>query len=166
MTGQSAAAVGVRNGWPLSSVMPPMGALTSAPGSARAHVRTVLTDWHLDELADTAEMVVSEMVTNAVNASTAPPGRVMYFGGRMAVVRLCLLSDGARLLVECHDQAAGIPALTDAAAECGRGLAMVHALTGGRWGWHAAPGRSGKCVWAVLSLAGPIPFCDGLWTVS
>ena len=92
----------------------------------------------------------------------------MYFGGQIAVVRLCLLSDGTRIVIEVHDQAAGDPVLIDASAdsERGRGLAMVHALTGGRWGWHAAQGRPGKCVWAVLSLERPIPSCDGLWTLS
>jgi anti-sigma regulatory factor (Ser/Thr protein kinase) len=144
---------GSRTTWPLSSALPPMGALTSAPGTARAHVRAVLAGWGLADLIDVCELVVSELTTNAVKASTGPTGRLLYVNGRMPVVRVCLLSDGSQVLVEVHDQALGLPVLRDADADAvsGRGLPMVHALTVGRWGWQTAQGQSGKCVWAALS---------------
>jgi hypothetical protein len=55
----------------------------------------------------------------------------------MPVVRVYLFSDGVRLLIEVWDQATGFPALRRPAsdAEAGRGLHLVDALTGGRWGW-------------------------------
>jgi len=141
------------SGWPLSSVMPPLGALRTAPGSARAHARAVLATWRLGGLADAAELVVSELVTNALEASTAPSGGPLYAGGRMAVVGLRLRSDTTRLLIEVYDTAPGSPVLINAGAdaESGRGLLTVHALTGGRWGWHPLQGQHGKCVWAELS---------------
>lgn len=141
-----------RSTWPLSSAMPPLGALTSAPGSARAHLAVVLAGWRLSGLADDGETVISELVTNAVRASTLPSGEPRYTGGRMAVIRMHLLSDGTRLLAEIYDQAPGVPALQNAApdSETGRGLVMVSHLAE-QWGWHPLAGQAGKCVWAVLS---------------
>ena len=84
------------------------GALTSAPGTARAHVRAVLPGWGLADLIEDCELVVSELTTNAVKASTGPGGRLLYVNGRMPVVRACLLSDGSRLtgrVGETRDQA-------------------------------------------------------------
>jgi anti-sigma regulatory factor (Ser/Thr protein kinase) len=144
--------------WPMSSVLPPMGALTSAPGTARAHVRAVLAGWGLAELTEDCELVLSELATNAVEASTGPTGRLLYVNGRMPVVRVCLFSDGVRLLIEVWDQAMGFPALRRPAsdAEAGRGLHLVDALTGGRWGWQPGHGPA-KVVWAELisELADP-----------
>jgi anti-sigma regulatory factor (Ser/Thr protein kinase) len=135
-----------------------MGALPSAPGTARAHVRAVLAGWRLAGLTAVGELVTSELTTNAVQASAGPAGGLRYVDGRMPVVRVCLLSDGARLLIEVWDQAAGLPALRPAGgdAEDGRGLHLVDALTGGRWGWQRGQGPA-KVVWAALTaeLAGP-----------
>jgi serine/threonine-protein kinase RsbW len=138
--------------WPMSSRLPPMGALTTAPGTARAHVRSVLAGWGLADLTEVCELVVSELATNAVEAGTGPTGRLQYVDGRMPVVRVCLFSDGVRLLIEVWDQAVGFPALRRAAsdAEAGRGLHLVDAVTRGRWGWQ--PGRGpAKVVWAELT---------------
>jgi anti-sigma regulatory factor (Ser/Thr protein kinase) len=147
-----AAATGIA--WPLSSALPPMGALTSAPGTARAHVRAVLAGWGLAGMIEACELVVSELATNAVKASTGPGGRLLYVDGKMPVVRVCVLSDGSRVLAEVYDQAPGVPVPRDAGvdAESGRGLPMVCALTAGRWGWQTAPGQPGKRVWGSLSI--------------
>jgi anti-sigma regulatory factor (Ser/Thr protein kinase) len=151
-----AAAPGIA--WPLSSMLPPMGALTSAPGTARAHVRAVLGGWGLADLTEFCELIVSELTTNAVEASTGPTGRLLYVNGRMPVVRVCLFSDAERLLIEVWDQAMGFPALRQSArdAEDGRGLHLVDALSGGRWGWQPGQGPA-KVVWAELAaqLADP-----------
>jgi anti-sigma regulatory factor (Ser/Thr protein kinase) len=147
-----AAAPGIA--WPMSSMLPPMGALTSAPGTARAHVRAVLAGWGLTDLTEVCQLVVSELATNAVEASTGPTGNLLYVNGKMPVVRMCLFSDGKRLLIEVWDQAMGFPAVRRSAsdAEAGRGLHLVDALTGGRWGWQ--PGRApAKVVWAELAAA-------------
>ena len=51
------------------SATPPFAPLPTAPGLARGHVRAILALWGLGELADTTEMIASELTTNAVNAS-------------------------------------------------------------------------------------------------
>jgi anti-sigma regulatory factor (Ser/Thr protein kinase) len=146
-----------RSGWPLTSSMPVMGALSTAPASARAHVRVTLSGWQLGEMTEFAEVVVSEAVTNAVNASTVRSGEPVYIGGRMAVIGLRLHSNRSRLLIEVYDQAPGRPVMkyVSADAESGRGLAMIDRLTGGRWAWHTVPGQPGKVVWSVLSAETP-----------
>jgi hypothetical protein len=147
---------GLANGavtrWPLVSALPPLGALTTAPASARAHVGAVLPGWHLADLTDVCQFVVSELVTNALEASTGPTGELIYVDGRMPVIRLRLLSDGSRVLIQVLDQASGFPAPRRAAsdAEDGRGLQLVNALTRGRWGWQAVDSRA-KVVWAELT---------------
>src|SRR2546430_17120186 len=64
---------GMSDSWPLSTSLP-LGALPRATPCARLHARAVLTEWGLADLADAAELIVSELVTNAVRASTAPDG--------------------------------------------------------------------------------------------
>jgi histidine kinase-like protein len=147
----SALASGTAARWPLSSAMPALGALVTAPATARAHVHAVLPAWRMGGLTEDCQAVVSELVTNAVQASTAPTGEPAYIGGRMAVVRLRLLSDGVRLVVEVWDQAPGFPAPRQARSggEDGRGLYLVDALTHGRWDWQTV--RNAKVVWAELS---------------
>jgi hypothetical protein len=46
-----------------------LAALLTAPGCARAHVRAILLEWGLPDVAETAELLVSELVTNSVQAS-------------------------------------------------------------------------------------------------
>jgi anti-sigma regulatory factor (Ser/Thr protein kinase) len=130
--------------------MPPLGALPTAAAAARAHVRTVLKSWGLaGDLPDDIETVVSELVANAVNASTGKDSKPLYLDGRMPVVWLRLLADGTTLRAEVWDEAPGVPARQTAGDddESGRGLDLVDALTA-EWGWF--PARSGKCVWAVF----------------
>jgi nucleoside-diphosphate-sugar epimerase len=52
--------------WLAASVLPPLGALRTAPATARGHVRGTLAVWRLNELTDTVELVVSELTANAV----------------------------------------------------------------------------------------------------
>lgn len=148
----SALAGGTAARWPLVNAMPPLAALLTAPASARAHVHAVLPGWRLGDLAEDTATVVSELVTNAVQASTAPAGGPVYVGGRMAVVRLRLLSDGSRVLAEVLDQAPGFPVPRRAPGDAGdgRGLQLIDALTRGRWGWQAVDARA-KVVWAELT---------------
>jgi hypothetical protein len=140
-----------RPAWPLASSLPPLAPFPSVPSIARAHLGVTLTGWQLGRLGETGELVVSELSTNAVRASIGLDGDPLYIDGQMPVVTLRLFSDGITLLIEVHDRAPGRPLLlnADADAESGRGLTLVHALTGGRWGWHGTPG--GKIVWAALA---------------
>jgi anti-sigma regulatory factor (Ser/Thr protein kinase) len=136
--------------WPLRSHRE-FGAMPSAVPCARAHARQVAREWgsELAELADSAELIVSELVTNAVVASRAMP--------EVPPVRLWLASDRVRMLILVGDQSPQ-PVLRIASradTEGGRGLLLVEAISD-RWGWHpvGAPGLV-KMVWAELVGPGP-----------
>jgi anti-sigma regulatory factor (Ser/Thr protein kinase) len=134
---------------PLSSATPPFAALSTAPSMARGHVRAALAGWGLAKLIDDAETIASELVANAVEASTRATG-----GTKTLVIRLCLLTDGDVLAIECWDQAPGFPMLREAnaLAETGHGLAIIDAITDGCWGCQPAIGQDGKCVWGKIAL--------------
>ncbi|WP_327288600.1 ATP-binding protein [Streptomyces sp. NBC_01198] len=103
-----------------------------------------LAAWGLQDLADVAELVVSELVTNAVQHAHGPEDTLL----ETRFERL----PGGDLRIEVHDANENKPELRQpsADAESGRGLALVDALTGGRWG---ASGREGvgKVLWAECS---------------
>src|SRR5260370_42066687 len=142
--------------WPLSSVLV-LGALPSAVGCGRLHARNVMHEWGLPGLAETIELMVSELVTNAVLASTLADGRPRYDDdlAGMPVVRLRLSSDRVRVMIEVWDtcSAAPTPKHAEPDQEGGRGLMLVEALCE-RWNWAVMPGWAGKVVWAQ-TLAPP-----------
>jgi anti-sigma regulatory factor (Ser/Thr protein kinase) len=149
------ASTSTRRNWPLSSAIPPLAALPTVPALARVFVRATLHAWHEDSLVQDAELIVSELTGNAVAASADTDGRPVYVDGRIPVIRVCLLTDGVRLLMEVWDQAPGIPVLREVTGdeESGRGLMLVNAIAG-KWGWNLAKGQPGKVVWAEMSLLG------------
>ncbi|MFF1543341.1 SpoIIE family protein phosphatase [Streptomyces sp. NPDC058291] len=105
---------------------------------ARAAVRERLRDWRLDALADPAELMVSELVTNALRHSRRRP------------VALRLVR-GDTLLCEVEDDDHELPNLLSAGPgdEAGRGLRVVSALARG---WGASRTAEGKSVWFELTL--------------
>jgi hypothetical protein len=128
--------------WPLRSYLE-LGALDTAPGSARAHAGAVVWEWGLGDVEDDACLIVSELVTNAV--LSARPAR------RPDPVRMWMLGSGAGVLFLVWDATMAAPVRRAAApdAEHGRGLNIVDALSA-RWGSYHAGGRlGGKVVWAV-----------------
>ena len=82
-----------------------LGALPSAVGCARLHARNVMHEWNLPSVAGTVELVVSELVTDAVRASTGPDGRPRY-GAKAGLphIHLQLSSDRMHVLIEVWDQ--------------------------------------------------------------
>jgi anti-sigma regulatory factor (Ser/Thr protein kinase) len=130
--------------WTLQSFLE-LGALDGAVPSARLHARHVLREWGLTALADDAELVVSELVTNGVQASRAM---------EHAAIRLWLTSDQAQVAICVWDASPQPPVRMDAAeeAENGRGLLLVEAVSA-QWGWFpATPGGNGhgKIVWSIV----------------
>jgi anti-sigma regulatory factor (Ser/Thr protein kinase) len=87
--------------WPLRSSLE-LGALSSAVSCACLHVRHVLWEWGLKSLTERAELLVSELVTSAVNAAGQP--------GQTVSVNLAGTGSGpgTRVLIEVRD--AGSPA--------------------------------------------------------
>lgn len=120
-------------------------ALPTAPGRARAWTRQILWEWQLASVCDSAELVVSELSTNAVLASR-PLDR--------PVIRLTLTLSQGELGVFVRDYCPDSPQpanVSDDEDENGRGLLLVEAMST-RWGWYSpADGAHGKVVWAVLS---------------
>lgn len=110
-----------------------------APGDARAHVRRVCGSWSVDEDArEAAEIVVTELVTNAVEHAVSA-----------SVVEVERRAHSLRLTVRDFDLArlpdARLPAPT---SPRGRGLAMVAAVTAS---WGVDTHRDGKTVWAEMT---------------
>jgi hypothetical protein len=127
---------GHQQGWSRFALARP--ATASFVPCARRCTRRVLRSWHLSNLAGDGEMVVAELVTNAVQATELCAAGAE----KLALpVTLGLRSDGTRLVVEVTDGALGRPRTG------GRGLAIVSALAEA-WGWYPATG--GKLVWALL----------------
>ena len=137
-------------GWPLSAHLP-LGALPTAVPCARSYTRVILDEWKLASLADPAELIVSELVTNSVQATADKDGRPRYGETGLPVVHLWLASDHARVLIEVWDSVPRAPAARRAGPdeEGGRGLTLVEALSD-RWGWTTVPDWPGKAVWAEL----------------
>jgi PAS domain-containing protein len=108
-----------------------------AAGAARRHVRDQLTAWHLEELAMTTEMLVSELVANVVRHARGP-------------VRLRLLRSRT-LVCEVFDGSLTTPRIRRASwtDEGGRGLQLIAALCD-RWGTRYM--TTGKCIWTEQYL--------------
>jgi anti-sigma regulatory factor (Ser/Thr protein kinase) len=122
-----------------------LAALPTAPGVARGHVRLVAREWGLAGLADMAELLASELMTNAVQASV----NLKTLGP--AVIGLWLTSDGATLVIHVWDSNPEMPVPQEAApdAEGGRGLMLVSAL-GKDWGAYRAK-EGGTIVWVMIA---------------
>jgi hypothetical protein len=129
--------------WPLRSYLE-LAALPTVPSCARMHAGVMLAEWELAVPRDDTELVVSELTTNALDASPAA-------GETRAVIRLWLLSDATRLVIVVWDASRKPPQLTGALLldEHGRGLNIVATLSSD-WGWFSCPDMDGKCVWAVI----------------
>lgn len=137
--------------WALQNVLI-LAALPTATPCARLHARTIACEWGLGELAGTIELVVSELVTNAVLASLDHDGRPRCSADTgLACVHLRLSTDGLAALVEVWDGNARPPepAEPSLADESGRGLMLVDALAE-RWGWELPSSGRGKIVWALV----------------
>lgn len=92
---------------------------------------------------ESAELTVSELITNAITASQSLP--------LPTPIRLWLLSDHTRVLVLVGDgnPAEPVPAAADLNAENGRGLLLVEAISE-TWGWYFPENLGGKIVWAAI----------------
>ncbi len=128
--------------WPLQSFLE-LGALPGAVPCARLHARQLLWEWGLTALRDDVELLVSELVTNAVRASQSME--------QVFPVRLRLLSDRSQVLILVWDANPQPPVPIDPGEdETGRGLVLVEALSE-RWDWGATPDTGGKMVWCIVT---------------
>jgi len=126
-------------------------ALPSAPFRARRHTRETLHAWQVSaEAVDTVELLVSELVTNAVCAGQVALEQEPEVGaGHTERISLTLRLLPGVMVIEVTDNNPAPPVLRTAGAdaESGRGLMLVDALSK-EWG-HFFPPSGGKVVFAV-----------------
>lgn len=136
-------------GWPLQDFLE-LGPLPGAVPCARLHARLVLAEWGLAGLIESVEIVVSELVTNAVAATQ----RLGWLP--LPPVRLWLLADTTRVLIAVWDADPRLPARiqVDELAETGRGLLLVECLAT-QWDAYATPHYGGKVVRAICAMSQP-----------
>ncbi|MGW4382798.1 ATP-binding protein [Kitasatospora sp. NPDC004531] len=107
-------------------------------GAVRRELRAALDHWGVPELADTAELLASELVTNAL----VHTGKGAEFDAQLTVEQ--------RLRVEVHDRTSSLPGRRqpDDDATSGRGLLLVEALADD---WGVQLRGDGKVTWFELS---------------
>ena len=115
----------------------------TAAGQARRFVSGTLREWEVDEdRIDTAELCVSELVTNAV----------IHSGTTSSVT---VQADPEYVLVLVQDRggrgAVRLPDELDPESVSGRGLSLVDALSSA---WSAEHSTDGTTVWFELALSG------------
>ena len=140
---------------PMNAGMLALGALPSSPFWARRYTRRFLDSCPEmpESTADAAELLVSELVTNAVRFS-GDPARPLRYSERASagLISLSLRHFLEGLLIEVWDTDANPPVLSDADldAENGRGLMLVDALARD-WSYFFPPG-GGKVVYCILDI--------------
>ncbi|GAA2904198.1 ATP-binding protein [Streptosporangium fragile] len=128
----------------------------TSPYYARVHVRRVLEGWRRDDLVETAQLLVSELVSNAVKAHTsssaatetaahASPDHIWMDLYRTDAAVVLRVWDGSRT--------PPVRRTPDPDDEGGRGLCLVDLLANG-WGYYR-PVSGGKIVWCTL-VAPPV----------
>ena len=99
----------------------------------------------LSSISETIELLVSELTTNAVQATAAQDDQ--------QAIRLRLLSNSTRIRIEVWDPdpqlSAPVDGIPDVEAEGGRGLFLVAVLSD-RWNWNSMHEPPGKIVWCEL----------------
>jgi anti-sigma regulatory factor (Ser/Thr protein kinase) len=162
--------------WPLVTVLD-LEPVPTAAASAREHTRRVLADWGLPrDMVGDAEILVSELTTNAFRATLAlhelklaarEPS--LLSEPEPPPIALRLLANPERLVIEAWDCHPAVPvpraAASDAAAsvtaasvkdgnyeEGGRGIDVIEAYSN-RWGARRLS-RNVKTVWCELLMPG------------
>jgi anti-sigma regulatory factor (Ser/Thr protein kinase) len=116
-----------------------LNAAPIAAGEARNLVRAAIADWEVPVDPSVAELLTSEIVTNAIRHEATE------------TIRLHITCSCGHLRVYVHDSCRSAPMPIDAAAdaEAGRGLLLVSMLSTD-WGWFRTP--TGKAVYFTLAL--------------
>jgi anti-sigma regulatory factor (Ser/Thr protein kinase) len=127
-----------------------LGPVHTAPATARGSTTEFLLSCGLSELAEAAQLVVSELVTNAMLASRALISERRPLPPPMG---FSISASPDWVLVEVWDCSDVPPVITAPGefSENSRGLLLVEAYAN-RWGWY--PVQRGKRVWAVIAKSG------------
>jgi anti-sigma regulatory factor (Ser/Thr protein kinase) len=109
-----------------------------APHDVRMFMRERLTEWHAEDLEETAQILISELVSNVVRHANS-------------TIELDVNYDNGVLRVEVRDGSSIVPAIKDlAGAEGGFGLRIVEAVADE---WGVSQLSTGKAVWFTISRA-------------
>jgi anti-sigma regulatory factor (Ser/Thr protein kinase) len=132
-----------------------LGAFPAAVPCARLHVRQVLWEWALPVDVHAAELLVSELVSNSLQATGAVDEH--------QAVGLRLSAGNAVVLIEVWDGSTQPPVPAELEDGCppldhegGRGLFLVEMLSA-RWGWHLTKNPSGKVTWCEIFILAAQP---------
>ncbi|WP_405536292.1 ATP-binding protein [Streptomyces sp. NBC_00075] len=128
-------------------------AVPTAVPCSRIFVQHTLSHWHFEEHTDTAALIMSELVTNALRAGGIIDDRPK--SGQITsehVIGIQLRALETSLYVEVWDRTEAVPVRQNPGPEAvgGRGLLLVEALAG-QWDVFR-PVVGGKIVWAELPL--------------
>ena len=138
---------------PLDSGSLSLVTLPTSPFWARRYTRSFLKECRgmSESTAEAAELIVSELVTNAVRFS-GDPARTLRYSERAdaGLIALSLRHFPDGLLIEVYDTDSNPPVLcaADDDAENGRGLMLIDALAKD-WSYFFPPG-GGKVVYCFL----------------
>ncbi|WP_146252336.1 ATP-binding protein [Streptomyces carminius] len=127
-------------------------ATKSAAGWSREFVKKVLIRWKAHQIVDDALLVVSELVTNAVEATREREKAEGWTrAGDIRLIGVRVLGLRSTVIIEVWDTSAEhpVPQEDDLDTEHGRGLTLVENLTY-RWGTDPAP--RGKVVWGEMHV--------------
>jgi serine/threonine-protein kinase RsbW len=127
-----------------------MNAVPEAVEEARRLVRQAVCAWGFEGQSETAALLISELVTNAITHTPSRSVRVVVTRPSPSLVRLAVVDRAPGLVPDMR------PVSTE--AESGRGLRLIDALAD-RWGYdllgsHPMRGPWGKRCWAELRVAG------------
>jgi anti-sigma regulatory factor (Ser/Thr protein kinase) len=109
-----------------------------SPGGARSFVRELCADWEIQELLEPGEIVVTELVSNAVEHARSS-------------CRVTAAHDRQGLHIGVRDYGAPVlprVLLIEVTAARGRGLQMIAALSAS---WGVSEHADGKTVWTTLA---------------
>ena len=128
---------------PLASAQMTLRPQPQQVAAGRRFTRDTLTAWQHTELADTACLLVSEILTNAIRHAHHTIGLRLHHTAR-------------EVIAEITDDNTHLPqhTLPDPGDESGRGLTLVEALA---TTWGAMPSSSGKTVWFTLATTATPP---------
>jgi anti-sigma regulatory factor (Ser/Thr protein kinase) len=120
-----------------------LGAYSSAVPCARLHTRNILAEWGIRPIADTVELIVSELVTNAVEASA---------DSTEPYVSLRLAAEAGFVRIDVWDASPHLPEPQPHAldSDSGRGFEIVSMLASSI-GVIPDPYGNGKTIWALVA---------------
>ncbi|MGX1761960.1 ATP-binding protein [Streptomyces lydicus] len=124
---------------------------SQAPAEGRRFTSSTLCGWGMCQLVDNAEIIVSELLSNALRHGTP---RSSAHRHEARPLWLGLLRQKGTVLCAVCDHSAQVPVLrrTGVLATSGRGLHIIDCLSGS-WGF-TPPTPAGKAVWATISSPG------------